>query len=70
MIGWEEFRKSKWLIGYTVVLSVSIIDWVLSVSMVCDEVRLPSVILVEKEKLEIYSMVATVEKSVGQYKTK
>ncbi|XP_058485995.1 two pore channel protein 2 [Solea solea] len=37
LIGWEEFRKSKWLIGYTVVLSVSIIDWVLSVSMVCDE---------------------------------
>ncbi|XP_071329017.1 two pore channel protein 2 isoform X1 [Trachinotus anak] len=37
LIGWEEFRKSKWLIGYTVVISVSIIDWVLSVSMVCDE---------------------------------
>ncbi|XP_054468206.1 two pore channel protein 2 [Anoplopoma fimbria] len=37
LIGWEEFRKSKWLIGYTVVLSFSIIDWVLSVSMVCDE---------------------------------
>ncbi|KAM9861356.1 two pore channel protein 2 [Aulostomus maculatus] len=37
LIGWEEFRKSKWLIGYTVVITVSIIDWVLSVSMVCDE---------------------------------
>ncbi|XP_038556941.1 two pore calcium channel protein 2 [Micropterus salmoides] len=37
LIGWEEFRKSKWLIGYTVVISASIIDWVLSVSMVCDE---------------------------------
>ncbi|XP_070759013.1 two pore channel protein 2 [Enoplosus armatus] len=37
LIGWEEFRKSKWLIGYTVVISVSIIDWVLSISMVCDE---------------------------------
>ncbi|XP_056134664.1 two pore channel protein 2 [Lampris incognitus] len=37
LIGWEEFRKSKWLIGYTVVLSASIIDWVLSVSMECDE---------------------------------
>ncbi|XP_070819926.1 two pore channel protein 2 [Chaetodon trifascialis] len=37
LIGWEEFRKSKWLIGYTFVISVSIIDWVLSVSMVCDE---------------------------------
>lgn len=37
LIGWEEFRKSKWLIGYTVVITVSVIDWVLSVSMVCDE---------------------------------
>uniref|UniRef100_A0A8D3D3C1 Ion transport domain-containing protein n=1 Tax=Scophthalmus maximus TaxID=52904 RepID=A0A8D3D3C1_SCOMX len=37
LIGWDEFRKGKWLIGYTVVLSFSIIDWVLSVSMVCDE---------------------------------
>ncbi|XP_049908560.1 two pore channel protein 2 [Epinephelus moara] len=37
LIGWDEFRKSKWLIGYTAVITVSIIDWVLSVSMVCDE---------------------------------
>ncbi|XP_037608085.1 two pore calcium channel protein 2 [Sebastes umbrosus] len=37
LIGWEEFRKNKWLIGYTVVITFSIIDWVLSVSMVCDE---------------------------------
>uniref|UniRef100_UPI0037E99954 two pore channel protein 2 n=1 Tax=Semicossyphus pulcher TaxID=241346 RepID=UPI0037E99954 len=37
LIGWEEFRKNKWLIGYTVVITVSIIDWVLSISMVCDE---------------------------------
>uniref|UniRef100_A0A665U8M6 Ion transport domain-containing protein n=1 Tax=Echeneis naucrates TaxID=173247 RepID=A0A665U8M6_ECHNA len=37
LIGWDEFRKGKWLIGYTMVISVSIIDWVLSVSMVCDE---------------------------------
>uniref|UniRef100_A0A3P8RWZ2 Two pore channel protein 2 n=1 Tax=Amphiprion percula TaxID=161767 RepID=A0A3P8RWZ2_AMPPE len=37
LIGWEELRKNKWLIGYTVVISVSIIDWVLSVSMECDE---------------------------------
>ncbi|XP_076011631.1 two pore channel protein 2 [Genypterus blacodes] len=37
LIGWEEFRKSKWLIGYTAVITVSVIDWMLSVSMVCDE---------------------------------
>ncbi|XP_034534943.1 two pore calcium channel protein 2 [Notolabrus celidotus] len=37
LIGWEEFRKNKWLISYTVVITVSVIDWVLSVSMVCDE---------------------------------
>uniref|UniRef100_A0A8C6UVM0 Two pore segment channel 2 n=1 Tax=Neogobius melanostomus TaxID=47308 RepID=A0A8C6UVM0_9GOBI len=37
LIGWDEFRKSKWLIGYTVVITISMIDWMLSVSMVCDE---------------------------------
>lgn len=37
LIGWDEFRKNKWLISYTVVISISIIDWVLSLSMVCDE---------------------------------
>uniref|UniRef100_A0AAQ4S4M0 Ion transport domain-containing protein n=1 Tax=Gasterosteus aculeatus aculeatus TaxID=481459 RepID=A0AAQ4S4M0_GASAC len=37
LIGWEEFRKSKWLIAYTVVISFSFIDWMLSVSMACDE---------------------------------
>uniref|UniRef100_A0A3B5QFX2 Two pore segment channel 2 n=1 Tax=Xiphophorus maculatus TaxID=8083 RepID=A0A3B5QFX2_XIPMA len=37
LIGWEEFRKSKWLISYTVVICVSVVDWVLSVSMECDE---------------------------------
>lgn len=42
LIGWEEFKKNKWLISYMVVISVSFIDWMLSVSMVCDEVRLCS----------------------------
>ncbi|KAJ3594112.1 hypothetical protein NHX12_006444 [Muraenolepis orangiensis] len=37
LIGWEEFRKSKWLIGYTAVLTASVIDWMLSISMECDE---------------------------------
>ncbi|KAI1895957.1 hypothetical protein AGOR_G00112120 [Albula goreensis] len=37
LIGWEEFRKNKWLIGYIVVLAGSVIDWTLSMSMVCDE---------------------------------
>ncbi|TNM90521.1 hypothetical protein fugu_002810 [Takifugu bimaculatus] len=37
LIGWDEFRKNKWLIGYLVVISVSVIDWMLSVSMMCDE---------------------------------
>ncbi|XP_078800914.1 two pore channel protein 2 isoform X2 [Oryzias latipes] len=37
LIGWEEFKKCKWLISYMVVLSISIIDWVLSISMLCHE---------------------------------
>uniref|UniRef100_A0A9J8ARR9 Two pore segment channel 2 n=1 Tax=Cyprinus carpio carpio TaxID=630221 RepID=A0A9J8ARR9_CYPCA len=37
LIGWEEFRMNKWLIGYIVVIAASVIDWMLSVSMVCNE---------------------------------
>ncbi|XP_057696207.1 two pore channel protein 2-like isoform X6 [Corythoichthys intestinalis] len=37
LIGWDEFRKNKWLVSYTIVIAVSIIDWVLSISMICDE---------------------------------
>ncbi|KAJ8272337.1 hypothetical protein COCON_G00111960 [Conger conger] len=37
LIGWDEFRKNKWLIGYMVVLAGSLIDWTLSLSMVCEE---------------------------------
>ncbi|XP_061612112.1 two pore channel protein 2 isoform X3 [Phyllopteryx taeniolatus] len=37
LIGWDEFRKNKWLISYTIVISISVVDWVLSISMVCDE---------------------------------
>uniref|UniRef100_A0A673FR60 Two pore calcium channel protein 2-like n=1 Tax=Sinocyclocheilus rhinocerous TaxID=307959 RepID=A0A673FR60_9TELE len=37
LIGWEEFRMNKWLIGYIVVITASVIDWMLSVSMACNE---------------------------------
>ncbi|XP_067304419.1 two pore channel protein 2 [Pseudorasbora parva] len=37
LIGWEEFRMNKWLIGYVIVIAASVIDWMLSVSMVCNE---------------------------------
>lgn len=38
LIGWEEFRMNKWLIGYVVVIAASVIDWMLSISMMCSEV--------------------------------
>ncbi|KAI2662218.1 Two pore calcium channel protein 2 [Labeo rohita] len=37
LIGWDEFRMNKWLIGYIVVIAASVIDWMLSISMVCSE---------------------------------
>ncbi|XP_051553046.1 two pore channel protein 2 isoform X1 [Myxocyprinus asiaticus] len=37
LIGWEGFRMNKWLIGYIIVIAASVIDWMLSVSMMCDE---------------------------------
>lgn len=38
LIGWEEFRMNKWLIGYVIVIAASVIDWMLSISMMCNEV--------------------------------
>lgn len=37
LIGWDEFRTNKWLIGYIVVITVSVMDCALSVSMLCKE---------------------------------
>ncbi|XP_067256205.1 two pore channel protein 2 [Chanodichthys erythropterus] len=37
LMGWEEFRMNKWLIGYIIVIAASVIDWMLSVSMMCNE---------------------------------
>ncbi|XP_031425623.1 two pore calcium channel protein 2-like isoform X2 [Clupea harengus] len=37
LIGWDELLKTKWLIGYILVIAASIIDWTLSISMLCDE---------------------------------
>ncbi|XP_076144077.1 two pore channel protein 2-like isoform X1 [Alosa pseudoharengus] len=37
LIGWDEFRKTKWLIGYILAIAASIIDWTLSLSMLCEE---------------------------------
>ncbi|XP_048342425.1 two pore channel protein 2 isoform X2 [Sphaerodactylus townsendi] len=35
LIGWEEFRKTKWLMAYIVVLIVSLADWTASISLFC-----------------------------------
>lgn len=39
LIGWEEFRKTKWLMAYILVLLTSLIDWSISLSSSCHEVR-------------------------------
>lgn len=38
LIGWEEFRTNKWLIGYVLVIAVSVIDCVISFAMLCGSV--------------------------------
>ncbi|XP_034164461.1 two pore channel protein 2 isoform X1 [Pangasianodon hypophthalmus] len=35
LIGWEEFRMNKWLIGYVLVIAVSVIDCMISFAMLC-----------------------------------
>uniref|UniRef100_A0A8C6X6H4 Two pore segment channel 2 n=1 Tax=Naja naja TaxID=35670 RepID=A0A8C6X6H4_NAJNA len=37
LIGWEEFRKTKWLMAYILVLLISLIDWSISLSSSCHE---------------------------------
>ncbi|XP_072322835.1 two pore channel protein 2 isoform X2 [Scyliorhinus torazame] len=37
LLGWEEFQKSKWLIAYTLVLAASTVDWIVSLSLFCEE---------------------------------
>ncbi|KAJ7344580.1 hypothetical protein JRQ81_000530 [Phrynocephalus forsythii] len=37
LIGWEEFRKTKWLVAYILVLVASLADWTVSLSSSCDE---------------------------------
>ncbi|XP_051885101.1 two pore channel protein 2 isoform X2 [Pristis pectinata] len=37
LIGWEEFRKTKWLIAYTLVLAASTIDWTVTLCLFCEE---------------------------------
>ncbi|XP_054827424.1 two pore channel protein 2 [Eublepharis macularius] len=37
LMGWEEFRKTKWLMAYIVVLTVSLADWTASLCLSCGE---------------------------------
>ncbi|XP_066239736.1 two pore channel protein 2 isoform X1 [Saccopteryx leptura] len=37
LVGWAQFRKSLWLLAYLVVLVVSLMDWLVSLSLVCQE---------------------------------
>lgn len=38
LVGWVQFRKNLWLLGYLLVLIVSLTDWTVSLSLVCQEV--------------------------------
>ncbi|NWU15765.1 TPC2 protein, partial [Cephalopterus ornatus] len=37
LIGWKEFWKNKWLMAYILTLTVSLMDWVVSLSFSCTE---------------------------------
>lgn len=38
LVGWAQFRKNLWLLGYLLVLIVSLMDWMVSLSLICQEV--------------------------------
>ncbi|XP_059960362.1 two pore channel protein 2 isoform X2 [Mesoplodon densirostris] len=37
LVGWVQFRKNPWLLAYLVVLLVSFVDWIVSLSLMCQE---------------------------------
>ncbi|XP_059788240.1 two pore channel protein 2 isoform X2 [Balaenoptera ricei] len=37
LVGWAQFQKNPWLLAYLVVLLVSLVDWIVSLSLVCQE---------------------------------
>ncbi|KAF6334553.1 two pore segment channel 2 [Rhinolophus ferrumequinum] len=37
LVAWVQFRKNLWLLGYLLVLIVSLMDWMVSLSLVCQE---------------------------------
>ncbi|XP_072826591.1 two pore channel protein 2 isoform X4 [Vicugna pacos] len=37
LVGWAQFRKNPWLLAYLMVLVVSLMDWIVSLSLVCHE---------------------------------
>ncbi|XP_032450834.1 two pore calcium channel protein 2 isoform X3 [Lynx canadensis] len=37
LVGWAQFRKNPWLLAYLAVLVVSLADWIVSLSLVCQE---------------------------------
>ncbi|XP_053572388.1 two pore channel protein 2 [Bombina bombina] len=37
LVGWNEFVKSKWLVGYILVIAFSLADWSVSVVLMCEE---------------------------------
>ncbi|XP_027764130.1 two pore calcium channel protein 2-like [Empidonax traillii] len=37
LIGWKEFWKNKWLMAYILTLTVSLMDWIVSLSFSCRE---------------------------------
>lgn len=38
LVGWAQFRTNLWLLAYLAVLVVSLMDWIVSLSLVCQEV--------------------------------
>ncbi|XP_013369589.1 PREDICTED: two pore calcium channel protein 2 isoform X2 [Chinchilla lanigera] len=37
LVGWSQFQKNLWLLAYLTVLAVSLVDWAVSLSLLCQE---------------------------------
>ena len=45
LFGKKQVYKSKWLWGYLLVLAISIVDWLVSVTLGCNEVKIIAIFI-------------------------
>jgi hypothetical protein len=67
LFGKKQVYKSKWLWGYLLVLTISIVDWLVSVTLGCNEVKLRITIFIG---VHVFSRYSPTHVKISQLKVK